>query len=118
MRLNILKRKLQLRIKRKKRIRANIFGTAVLPRVSIFRSNRRIYIQAIDDGNSKTLIACDGKKLGLKANKESAKIIGAKFAELLKNIQINEAIFDRNGYLYHGVVAAVADAIRDNGIKL
>ena len=118
MRANILKRKLALRIKRKKRVRAKINGTAILPRVSIFRSNRTIYVQAIDDSKAHTIAAADGKKLGLKANKDGAKVLAGEFAKSLKAAKIEEVVFDRNGYLYHGVIAAFADALRENGIKL
>lgn len=118
MRANILKRKLSLRIKRKKRIRAKISGCATLPRVSIFKSNRTLYVQAIDDVKAHTIASINGKKLGIKANIEGAKKLAAEFAKSLKAAKIEEAVFDRNGYLYHGVVAAFADALRENGIKL
>lgn len=114
----VLKRKLALRVKRKKRIRANISGTAVLPRISVFKSNRTLYVQAIDDSKAHTLASIDGKKFGVKANKEGAKAIGAEFAKLLKAKKLENAVFDRNGYLYHGVVAELADSLRQNGIKL
>ncbi|HEC1812058.1 TPA: 50S ribosomal protein L18 [Campylobacter lari] len=118
MRANVLKRKLSLRIKRKKRIRAKISGTQALPRVSVFKSNRTLYIQAIDDVKAVTLAAVDGRKIGVKANKEGAKKIAAEFAKALKAKNIEEAVFDRNGYLYHGVIAVLAEALRENGIKL
>ncbi|MBZ7979770.1 50S ribosomal protein L18 [Campylobacter sp. RM12642] len=118
MRANILKRKLSLRIKRKKRIRAKISGCATLPRVSIFKSNRTLYVQAIDDVKAHTIASVNGKKLGIKSNIEGAKKLAAEFAKSLKAAKIEEAVFDRNGYLYHGVVAAFADALRENGIKL
>lgn len=118
MRANILKRKLSLRIKRKKRIRAKISGCATLPRVSIFKSNRTLYVQAIDDVKAHTIASVNGKKLGIKANIEGAKKLAVEFAKSLKAAKIEEAVFDRNGYLYHGVVAAFADALRENGIKL
>ncbi|WP_169975254.1 MULTISPECIES: 50S ribosomal protein L18 [unclassified Campylobacter] len=115
---NVLKRKLALRIKRKRRIRAKISGTALKPRVSIFKSNRTLYVQAIEDVAATTIAAADGRKLGIKANKEGAVVLAKEFAKTLKVKGIEEAIFDRNGYLYHGVVAAFADALRENGIKL
>jgi len=118
MRVNILKRKLALRIKRKKRVRANIFGTAELPRVSIFKSNKYVYVQAIDDANGVTLAAADGAKLGFKSNKSGAGELAKVFAETLKGKEISNVVFDRNGYLYHGVVAAFADGLRENGITL
>ncbi|MBZ7987406.1 50S ribosomal protein L18 [Campylobacter canadensis] len=118
MRANILKRKLSLRIKRKKRIRAKISGSSVLPRVSIYKSNRTLYVQAIDDVKAHTLASVNGKKIGVKANIEGAKKMAAEFANSLKKLKIEEVVFDRNGYLYHGVIAAFAQALRDNGIKL
>ncbi len=118
MRANILKRKLSLRIKRKKRVRAKIFGTNECPRASIFRSNRALYVQAIDDTNGVTLASANGNKLSLKANKEGAKELAKVFADNLKAKKIEKVIFDRNGYLYHGVIAEFANALRENGIKL
>ncbi|MCK9257917.1 MAG: 50S ribosomal protein L18 [Sulfurospirillaceae bacterium] len=118
MRETTLKRKIALRQKRKLRVRGKISGTPECPRVSIFRSNRRVYAQAIEDVNSTTLAAVDGKKMDLKANKEGAAILGKTMAEALVAKGIQEVKFDRNGYLYHGVVAAFAEAMRENGIKL
>lgn len=118
MRQNVQKRKLSLRIKRKKRVRGKINGTTLCPRASIFRSNRTIYVQAIDDTNGVTLASADGNKLGLKANKEGAKELAKVFAQNLKAKEIETLVFDRNGYLYHGVVAEFANALRENGIKL
>ena len=76
MRANILKRKLALRVKRKKRVRADISGTEQRPRVSFFKSNRYVYAQAIDDVNGVTLAAEDGKKLGFNASKQGATEVG------------------------------------------
>jgi len=118
MRPNILKRKLALRVKRKKRVRADIFGTVERPRISIFKSNKYVYVQAIDDVNSVTLAAADGAKLGYKANKAGASELAKVFAEALKGKEITTVVYDRNGYLYHGVVAAFADGLRENGITL
>jgi large subunit ribosomal protein L18 len=118
MRKNILKRKVNLRIKRKRRVRAKISGTSELVRVSIFKSNRAIYAQAIDDVNGVTLACVDGNKLGLKANKTGAGELAKAFAETLKSKSLEKVLFDRNGYLYHGVVAAFADGLRANGITL
>ena len=118
MRQNILKRKLNLRAKRKRRVRAKIFGTSELVRVSIFKSNRAVYAQAIDDVNGVTLASVNGNKLGLKANKEGAAKLAEVFAETLKSKGMEKIVFDRNGYLYHGVVAAFAQGLRDNGITL
>ncbi|EFQ4878200.1 50S ribosomal protein L18 [Campylobacter upsaliensis] len=118
MRANVLKRKISLRIKRKRRIRAKISGCATLPRISVFKSNRTLYIQAIDDVKNITLAVADGHKLGIKANKDGAKKIGAEFAKVLKAQKIEQGVFDRNGYVYHGVIAALAESLRENGIRL
>lgn len=118
MRANILKKKLSLRIKRKRRIRGTIFGTVQRPRVSIFRSNKFIYVQAIDDINGVTLASGDGQKLGFKSNKAGAVELAKVFAESLAKQNLTTVVFDRNGYLYHGVVAAFAEALRENGITL
>ncbi len=118
MRANIQKRKLSLRVKRKKRIRAKIFGTSDCPRASVFKSNRTLYVQAIDDVAGVTLASANGNKLGLKSNKEGAKELAKAFADNLKAKKIETVVFDRNGYLYHGVIAEFANALRENGIKL
>ena len=113
-----LAKKVALRIKRKKRVRANIFGTAEKPRVSIFKSNRYVSAQAINDVEGVTLAAVSSKAMGLNVNKENAVKVAAQLAENLKAAGIESVVYDRNGYLYHGVVAAFADALRENGIKL
>jgi large subunit ribosomal protein L18 len=107
-----------LRLKRKRRVRGSVEGTVELPRVTIFKSNKYLYAQAIDDVAGNTLAAVDGRKLGLSSNKESAAKVAADFAQTLKAKNIETAVFDRNGYLYHGVVAAFAQSLRDNGIKI
>ena len=112
-----LKIKAAKRLQRKRRIRSKISGCASLPRVSVFRSNRFISAQAINDEQGTTLAAVHSKTLGLKANIESAEKAGAVFAKTLKDAGINEVTFDRNGFLYHGVVKAFAEALRANEIK-
>ncbi|AWI33375.1 50S ribosomal protein L18 [Helicobacter apodemus] len=114
----IIKKKRSLRLKRKLRIRSQIFGNANIPRLSIFRSNRYFYAQAIDDIKGITLASVDGKKMGLKNNKEDVKKIAIALADNLKKINVAEVVFDRNGYLYHGVVASFADSLRESGISL
>lgn len=114
----IIKKKRSLRLKRKLRIRSQIFGNANIPRLSIFRSNRYFYAQAIDDVKGVTLASVDGKKMGLKNNKEDVKKIAIALADNLKKINVAEVVFDRNGYLYHGVVASFADSLRESGISL
>jgi large subunit ribosomal protein L18 len=112
-----LKNKTAKRTQRKRRIRSKISGCASLPRVSVFRSNRFISAQAINDEAGVTLAAVHSKTLGLKANIESAQKAGEAFAATLKGAGINEVVFDRNGFLYHGVVKAFAEALRANEIK-
>jgi len=115
---SIQKRKNKLRAQRKARVRGKISGTEALPRVSVFKSNKYFYAQAIDDVAGVTLAAADGKKLGLKANQEDVKKVAAAMADALKAKNIEAVVFDRNGYLYHGVIATFADALREAGIKL
>jgi len=112
-----LKNKVANRLKRKLRIRAKISGCASLPRVSVFKSNRYLSVQAIDDVNSTTLCALSSKSTGHKANREGAAALGEAFAATLKAANITEIVFDRNGYQYHGVIAAFGEALRANEIK-
>ena len=114
---SIQKRKNKLRAQRKARVRGKIFGTDTLPRLSVFKSNKHFYAQAIDDNAGVTLASVDGKKLGLKANQEDVKKVAAEMAKNLASKNIDTVVFDRNGYLYHGVVASFADALREAGIK-
>ena len=118
MRTKLLKQKNALRLKRIKRVRGKISGTPQRPRIAFFKSNRHLYAQAIDDVNGVTLASVDGRKLGEKANKESAQKVAKVFAETLKSKNIDKAVYDRRGRLYHGVVATFADALRENGITL
>jgi len=118
MRTKLLKQKNALKARRIRRVRAKISGTVDVPRVAFVKSTRFLYAQAIDDIAGVTLAGVDGKKEGQKANKESAIAIGKIFAENLKSKGIEKVVLDRRGYKYHGVVAAFADSLRDNGITL
>jgi large subunit ribosomal protein L18 len=112
-------KKNSLRLKRKRRVRGSInAGTAEIPRVTVFRSNKYLTAQAVNDITGTTLASVNSKTMNLSATKANATEIGVKFAENLKAANIDSIVFDRNGYLYHGVVAAFADALRDNGIKV
>ena len=113
-----LERKKGLRVRRKLRVRGRIFGVTARPRVSVFKSNRYLYAQAINDESGETIASFDGKKSGLGNNKDDAKKAGKIFADSLKESNIKDVVFDRNGYLYHGVVASFADSLRENGITL
>jgi len=114
---SIQKRKNNLRAQRKARVRGKIFGTAEKPRLTVYKSNKHFYAQVIDDANGHTLAAVDGKKLGLKSNREDVKKVAEAFGKNLASKNIETVLFDRNGYLYHGVVASFADALREAGIK-
>ncbi len=118
MRTKLLKQKNALKQRRIRRVRGKISGTAERPRIALFKSNRYLYAQAIDDVTSATLASVDGKKLGQKANIASATEIAKVFAETLKSKGIEKIVFDRRGNDYHGVVAAFADGLRNNGITL
>ena len=117
MNAKVLKNKVANRLKRKLRIRAKISGSASLPRVSVFKSNRYLSVQAINDVTATTLVALNSKVSGHKANKEGATALGVAFAASLKAANISEIVFDRNGYQYHGVIAAFGDSLRANEIK-
>jgi len=105
----------------KKRIRKIIFGTSATPRLSIFRSNKQIYAQIIDDQSGKTLAYASSLEKDIAAasgNKtEKAAMVGKLIAEKAKTVNIEQVVFDRNGYLYHGRVKSVADAAREGGLK-
>lgn len=113
-----LKLKTRRREKAKLRIRSRISGTELRPRVTVFKSNRYFYAQAIDDVKGVTLAYADGSKLGVKPNKDGVKVVAKAVADALKAAKIETVVFDRNGYLYHGVIASFADALRENGISL
>lgn len=117
MNAKVLKSKLANRLKRKRRVRAKISGCATTPRVSVFRSNRYLSVQAIDDTKSVTVAAIHSKASGHKSNKEGATALGAAFAAKLKEAGISQIVFDRNGYQYHGVIAAFGESLRANEIK-
>ena len=117
MNAKVLKSKVANRLRRKQRIRAKISGSASLPRVSVFKSNRYLSVQAIDDVTATTLCATNSKSIGKSANKEGATALGEAFAATLKAANIKKIVFDRNGYLYHGVIAAFGDSLRANEIK-
>jgi len=114
---SIQRRKNKLNAQRKARVRAKISGTEAKPRLTVFRSNKHFYAQVIDDTKGHTLASADGRKLGLRANREDVKQIAEKLGEELSSKGIETVTFDRNGYLYHGVVASFADALRASGIK-
>lgn len=100
------------------RVRANVSGTLEKPRVSIFRSNKYIYAQVIDDTKGSTLASASSIKSGKTVNLDVCKAVAAELAKKMKDIKIETAVFDRNGYLYTGKVKMFADSLRENGIKI
>ncbi|MDQ7031215.1 MAG: 50S ribosomal protein L18 [Desulfonauticus sp.] len=108
----------EARFKRKIRIRKKIKGTAERPRLVVFRSNRYIYAQVVDDVEGKVLFSYSSLAMDrAKLTKEVAREVGLKVAEMAKSRQITKVVFDRNGYLYHGRVKALADGAREGGLK-
>ena len=106
------------RLRRHARVRKSISGTKEMPRLSVFRSNKEIYVQAIDDENGVTLVSSSSKNLKVNGgNIEGAKAVGKDIAEKCKSKKITKVVFDRGGYLYHGRVAALADAVRESGLE-
>jgi len=115
--------KLTGRQRRKFRIRNKISGTTIRPRLTVFRSAKHIYAQVVDDGDGKTLAAASTLSADLKGGLSdsdktaAAKKVGALIAEICAKNSIDQVVFDRNGYLYHGRVKALADAAREAGLK-
>ena len=110
--------KIQRRIKIKKGIRGKISGSAQRPRMTVFRSNKQIYVQLVDDLTGTTLAAASSLKLEDKGpKKEIAAKIGEIVAKKAQEAGITEVVFDRNGYLYHGRIKELADAARKGGLK-
>ncbi len=106
------------RQRRHHRIRAKIQGNSERPRLVVFRSNTHTYAQMIDDDSRKVLLASSDMKAKKGANKtEQAKIVGTEIAKLAKEKGISTCVFDRNGYMYHGRVKAVAEGAREGGLK-
>jgi len=121
-------KKIETRIRRKKSIRKSVFGTQLRPRLSVFRSNLHIYAQLIDDESGKTLLSASSnekevKTTGITMPEELKGKTGVAFAvgtilgkKMIEN-NISGVVFDRNGYLYHGRVKALADGVRKAGVK-
>lgn len=114
--------KTQARTRRKARIRKKISGTPDRPRLVVFRSNKHIYAQLVDDLSGSTILSCsslalekDGKESGL--TKAVAAEIGKEVASTAKEKNIESVVFDRNGYIYHGRIKALADGAREGGLK-
>ena len=108
------------RLKRHKRVRAKVFGTPERPRLNVFRSEKNIYAQVIDDVAGNTLVAAstlDKEIEGNGGNKTAARAVGKLVAERCKAKGIDTVVFDRGGYLYHGRVAELAEGAREGGLE-
>lgn len=120
----ISKNTVERKIRKKARIRKKIQGTPNRPRLTVFRSLRHVYAQIIDDSNGKTIVSASSISKDLreqvksaKSEQEVCKLVGMTAAKLALEQNIKEVVFDRNGFLYHGRVKAVADGAREGGLK-
>jgi len=117
------KKTLKIREKRAKRIRGKITGTQDKPRLSVFRSDKHIYVQAINDAQASTLATAStlckelASKIKGKKKVDVAKEVGKLIAIRLQSLGVDKVVFDRGSFLYHGRVKALADAARENGLK-
>jgi len=115
--------KQRTRLRRKRHIRKRISGTAERPRLSVFRSNSHIYAQAIDDTNNKVLASASDLDKGVKAETDGkkksdvAKLVGESVGKRLLEKNVKSIVFDRNGFIYHGRVKAVAEGAREAGLE-
>lgn len=110
--------KVQKRNRIKSRVRGKISGSAELPRLSVYKSNKEIYAQLIDDKDGKTLASASSRTLKAKGNKvEISAEVGKAIAEKAKAAGIENIVFDRNGFVYHGRVKSLADGAREGGLK-
>lgn len=116
-----INKKAQRRLKIKTSIRSKVSGTAELPRLSVFRSNKQIYAQLIDDINGNTLVAASSRIDAINGSSvtkvEKAFMVGKELADKAKQAGITKVVFDRNGYLYHGRVKNLADGAREGGLE-
>ena len=109
--------KIERRLKIKTRICGKISGTAQCPRMTVFRSNKQIYVQLIDDEAGKTLASASSTGMEKAPKKEVAAKVGQLIAQKAQEAGISTVVFDRNGYLYHGRIKVLADAARIGGLK-
>jgi len=110
-------KKEQRRTKIKYRVRNKVYGTSERPRMSVFRSNKQIYVQIINDDTAATLVSASSLGMAAMPKKEQAAQVGEAVAKKALEAGISQVVFDRNGYLYHGRVKEVADGARKGGLK-
>lgn len=108
----------QLRMRRRIRVRSKLAGKALRPRLAVFRSLKHLSVQAINDVAGETLISVYDKEVKVKEKKDRAKSIGLLLAKKLLENKINQAVFDKRHYKYHGLVKAVAEGVREGGVKI
>ena len=112
--------KVEKRIRIKRRVRGKISGSSELPRLSVYKSNKEIYAQLIDDNSGKTLASASSREKGVDANGTKTEVsaaVGKAIAAKAKAAGIENIVFDRNGFVYHGRVKALADGAREGGLK-
>jgi large subunit ribosomal protein L18 len=107
----------QKRKKRHNRVRAKVAGTIERPRLSVFKSNKDVYVQLIDDVKGLTLVASNSLKIADKTLSEKSKLVGLEIAKLAKSKNISKIVFDRSGYLYTGLIKTLADSAREGGLE-
>ncbi len=116
--MKIKNKKAERRLKIRKKIRKTITGTAKIPRLSVYKSNKCIYVQLINDEQGRTLLATSSRALGDQGiDVDKARRVGESIAEKALEQGIKTVVFDRSGYLYHGRVKALAEGARDRGLK-
>lgn len=114
---------IEQRLRRKRRVRGRVVGTSERPRMTVFRSNKHIYVQVVDDSLAVSLVAVSTLTKDVKAKLDGqdktgeAKVIGTAIAEACKGKGITKVVFDRNGYAYHGRISALAAAAREAGLE-
>ncbi|KIC65071.1 50S ribosomal protein L18 [Chryseobacterium taiwanense] len=112
--------KLEKRIRIKRRVRGKISGSSELPRLSVYKSNKEIYAQLIDDNSGKTLASASSREKGVDANGTKSEVsaaVGKAIAAKAIAAGIENIVFDRNGFVYHGRIKALADGAREGGLK-
>lgn len=117
----IASKKREARVRRRKRVRKRVSGTAARPRLAVYRSNRHIYVQLVDDISGRTLAAAsslDAEATASGDKKARAKAVGNLMASRAKEAGIDTAVFDRGGFLFHGRVRELAEAAREGGLRI
>lgn len=110
--------KVQKRIRIKRRVRGKISGSSELPRLTVYKSNKEIYAQLVDDVSGKTLASASSRALETRGSKtEVSTAVGKAIAEKAKEAGVSAVVFDRNGFVYHGRIKALADSAREAGLK-